>query len=147
MHFFNPVHIMKLLELVVHEGTSEEVIATIQSFGETIGKEVITVRDFPGFASSRLGVCLGMEAIRMVEQGVASPEDIDKAMEVGYRHPMGPSSSRTSWASTCVFTSENTLHAHSTTPPSNPLNSCGTWSRPANLARKQARAFTPGKTP
>ena len=90
MHFFNPVHIMKLLELVVHEGTSEEVIATIQSFGETIGKEVITVRDFPGFASSRLGVCLGMEAIRMVEQGVASPEDIDKAMEVGYRHPMGP---------------------------------------------------------
>ena len=90
MHFFNPVHIMKLLELVVHDGTSDEVTSTIQAFGAAIGKDVITVRDFPGFASSRLGVCLGMEAIRMVEQGVASPEDIDKAMEVGYRHPMGP---------------------------------------------------------
>jgi 3-hydroxybutyryl-CoA dehydrogenase len=90
MHFFNPVHIMKLLELVVHDGGDEAVTATIQAFGERIGKDVITVQDFPGFASSRLGVCLGMEAIRMVEQGVASPEDIDKAMEVGYRHPMGP---------------------------------------------------------
>lgn len=90
MHFFNPVHIMKLLELVIHEKTSEEVTSGIQEFGARIGKDVITVRDFPGFASSRLGVCLGMEAIRMVEQGVASPRDIDKAMEVGYRHPMGP---------------------------------------------------------
>jgi len=90
MHFFNPVHIMKLLELVVHDGTDDGVTKRIQQFGERIGKDVITVRDFPGFASSRLGVCLGMEAIRMVEQGVASPEDIDKAMEVGYRHPMGP---------------------------------------------------------
>jgi 3-hydroxybutyryl-CoA dehydrogenase len=90
MHFFNPVHIMKLLELVVHKGTSPAVTATIQAFGQRIEKDVITVQDFPGFASSRLGVCLGMEAIRMVEQGVASPEDIDKAMSVGYRHPMGP---------------------------------------------------------
>lgn len=90
MHFFNPVHIMKLLELVVHKGTSDSVTARIQDFGQRIEKDVITVQDFPGFASSRLGVCLGMEAIRMVEQGVASPEDIDKAMSVGYRHPMGP---------------------------------------------------------
>ena len=90
MHFFNPVHIMKLLELVIHDGTAEAVTAEIQAFGAHIGKDVITVRDFPGFASSRLGVCLGMEAIRMVEQGVASAQDIDKAMEVGYRHPMGP---------------------------------------------------------
>jgi len=90
MHFFNPVHIMKLLELIVHEGTRTEVTAAITAFGARIGKEVITVRDFPGFATSRLGVCLGMEAIRMVEQGVASPEDIDKAMVLGYRHPVGP---------------------------------------------------------
>jgi 3-hydroxybutyryl-CoA dehydrogenase len=90
MHFFNPVHIMKLLELVVHKNTSDSVTARIQDFGQRIEKDVITVQDFPGFASSRLGVCLGMEAIRMVEQGVASPEDIDKAMSVGYRHPMGP---------------------------------------------------------
>ena len=90
MHFFNPVHIMALLELVVHEGTRDEVRAAATAFGARIGKEVITVRDFPGFATSRLGVCLGMEAIRMVEQGVASPADIDTAMVLGYRHPVGP---------------------------------------------------------
>ena len=90
MHFFNPVHIMALLELVVHDGTRDDVTAAAQAFGARIGKEAITVRDFPGFATSRLGVCLGMEAIRMVEQGVASPEDIDTAMVLGYRHPVGP---------------------------------------------------------
>jgi 3-hydroxybutyryl-CoA dehydrogenase len=90
MHFFNPVHIMKLLELIVHDGTRPEVTAAVQAFGARIGKECVTVRDFPGFATSRLGVALGMEAIRMVEQGVASPEDIDAAMVLGYRHPVGP---------------------------------------------------------
>jgi 3-hydroxybutyryl-CoA dehydrogenase len=89
-HFFNPVYAMKLLELVHHEGTEPEVLAALRAFGERLGKECIVVRDSPGFATSRLGVCLGMEAIRMVEQGVASPEDIDKAMVLGYRHPMGP---------------------------------------------------------
>jgi 3-hydroxybutyryl-CoA dehydrogenase len=90
MHFFNPVHIMALLELVVHDGTRDEVKEAATAFGARIGKEVITVRDFPGFATSRLGVCLGMEAIRMVEQGVASAADIDTAMVLGYRHPVGP---------------------------------------------------------
>lgn len=89
-HFFNPVHIMTLLEIVVHAGTSPEVLAGIQAFSGRINKECITVQDFPGFATSRLGVCLGMEAIRMVESGVASAEDIDKAMVLGYRHPVGP---------------------------------------------------------
>ena len=89
-HFFNPVHIMTLLEIVVHEGTAPEILDTVKSWGARMGKETITVRDFPGFATSRLGVCLGMEAIRMVEQGVASAEDIDKAMVLGYRHPVGP---------------------------------------------------------
>jgi 3-hydroxybutyryl-CoA dehydrogenase len=90
LHFFNPVHIMKLLEIVVHDGTSESVLESCRSYGAAIGKECITVRDVPGFATSRLGVCLGMEAIRMVEQGVASPQDIDTAMVLGYRHPIGP---------------------------------------------------------
>lgn len=90
MHFFNPVHIMKLLELVVAEGTRPAVREAAVELGQRIGKEVIVVRDVPGFATSRLGVCLGMEAIRMVEQQVASPEDIDKAMVLGYRHPIGP---------------------------------------------------------
>lgn len=90
MHFFNPVHLMPLLELVRGGATAPEVVEAATAFGGWIGKEVITVRDAPGFATSRLGVCLGMEAIRMVEQGVASPEDIDKAMVLGYRHPIGP---------------------------------------------------------
>lgn len=90
LHFFNPVHIMKLLEIIVAEHTSEQVLSRCLAYGAAIGKQCITVKDFPGFATSRLGVCLGMEAIRMVEQGVASPEDIDAAMVLGYRHPVGP---------------------------------------------------------
>ncbi|MHC4407966.1 MAG: 3-hydroxyacyl-CoA dehydrogenase family protein [Planctomycetota bacterium] len=90
MHFFNPVPIMKLLELVVGEQTADATTQAVRQFGERLGKEVITVRDAPGFASSRLGICIAMEAIRMVEQQVASPEDIDRAMVFGYGHPMGP---------------------------------------------------------
>ena len=90
MHFFNPVHLMSLLEIVRHDGTDAAVLAGVQAFGARLGKECIVVRDVPGFATSRLGVCLGMEAIRMVEAGVASAEDIDKAMVLGYRHPVGP---------------------------------------------------------
>jgi 3-hydroxybutyryl-CoA dehydrogenase len=89
-HFFNPVHIMALLEVIISKHTAPRVVDSIIAFGETIGKQVIQVQDAPGFATSRLGVCLGMEAIRMVEQGVASPEDIDTAMVLGYRHPIGP---------------------------------------------------------
>jgi len=90
MHFFNPVPLMKLLELVVGERTADATVARAKEFGLRLGKEVITVRDRPGFASSRLGIAIAMEAIRMVEEGVASPEDIDKAMVHGYGHPMGP---------------------------------------------------------
>jgi 3-hydroxybutyryl-CoA dehydrogenase len=90
MHFFNPVHIMKLLEVVRGRETSDETVEAAVAFARRIGKEPIVVTDTPGFASSRLGVVLGLEAIRMVEQGVATPQDIDKAMELGYNHPMGP---------------------------------------------------------
>jgi 3-hydroxybutyryl-CoA dehydrogenase len=90
MHFFNPVHIMKLVEVVWGPETSAATRDAAVAFASRLGKEPIVVRDAPGFASSRLGIVLGMEAIRMVEQEVASPEDIDKAMELGYRHPMGP---------------------------------------------------------
>ncbi len=89
-HFFNPVHLMPLLELVRGPSTSDEAMQALTTFGARIGKEVIVVRDSPGFATSRLGVALGMEAIRMLEEGVASAEDIDKAMVLGYRHPIGP---------------------------------------------------------
>jgi 3-hydroxybutyryl-CoA dehydrogenase len=90
MHFFNPVHIMALVEVVVHPGTSEAVRDRVLEVVRRMGKEPIVVQDSPGFASSRLGVVLGLEAMRMLEQGVASAEDIDKAMVLGYRHPVGP---------------------------------------------------------
>jgi 3-hydroxybutyryl-CoA dehydrogenase len=90
LHFFNPVPLMALLEIVTGPRTDAAVTAVAQELGRRLGKEPIVVRDAPGFASSRLGLALGLEAIRMVEQGVASPADIDKAMELGYRHPMGP---------------------------------------------------------
>ncbi len=90
MHFFNPVHVMKLLEVVVHDRTADETKASVLDVAHRLGKEPIVVRDAPGFASSRLGIALGLEAMRMLEQGVASAADIDKAMELGYNHPMGP---------------------------------------------------------
>jgi len=90
MHFFNPVHIMRLVEIVVGEKTSAETVDTVKSVARKMRKEPIVVKDVPGFASSRLGVALGLEAMRMVEQGVASVQDIDTAMELGYNHPMGP---------------------------------------------------------
>ncbi len=90
LHFFNPVPLMALLEIVHAEMTSSQTIEFAQNFARGLGKEPIVVRDVPGFASSRLGVILGAEAIRMLETGVASAEDIDKAMVLGYRHPMGP---------------------------------------------------------
>jgi len=90
LHFFNPVHIMKLLEIVAGAETSEAVSERMRAFAERIGKQPIVVKDAPGFATSRLGLVIGLEAIRMVEQGVASAEDIDKAMTLGYGFPMGP---------------------------------------------------------
>jgi 3-hydroxybutyryl-CoA dehydrogenase len=90
MHFFNPVHLMRLVEVVVGARTSAETVAAVRAVGQRLRKEPITVRDVPGFASSRLGVALGLEAMRMLEQGVASAKDIDTAMELGYNHPMGP---------------------------------------------------------
>jgi len=90
LHFFNPVPLMALLEIVRGLRTEDATVARAQAFAGQIGKDPVVVRDFPGFATSRLGVIVGVEAIRMVEQGVASPADIDKAMKLGYRHPMGP---------------------------------------------------------
>jgi 3-hydroxybutyryl-CoA dehydrogenase len=90
MHFFNPVHVMKLCELVRHQHTHDEALASARAVAERMGKTPIVARDVPGFASSRLGLVIGLEAMRMVEQGVASAADIDTAMRLGYGHPMGP---------------------------------------------------------
>ena len=90
MHFFNPVHVMKLVEIVRHPGASDAAVALAVALAEKLGKTPITVTDSPGFASSRLGLVIGLEAMRMFEQGVASAADIDTAMKLGYGHPMGP---------------------------------------------------------
>jgi 3-hydroxybutyryl-CoA dehydrogenase len=90
MHFFNPPYVLKLLELVRARQTSDATLARARDIGAQLGRELIVVNDSPGFATSRLGLVLGLEAIRMLEEGVASAEDIDRAMELGYRHPMGP---------------------------------------------------------
>ena len=90
MHFFNPPPVMELLEIVRGVGTSDKTLDRALDFAKRVGKTAIVVRDFPGFATSRLGVCIGAEAIRMLEQGVAGVVEIDRAMELGYRHPMGP---------------------------------------------------------
>jgi 3-hydroxybutyryl-CoA dehydrogenase len=90
MHFFNPVHVMKLVEVVKHTHADPAAVALAVALAERFGKTAITVTDSPGFASSRLGIAIGLEAMRMVEQGVASAADIDTAMKLGYGHPMGP---------------------------------------------------------
>ena len=90
LHFFNPVHLMALVEVVVAEHTNEATVEFAHEFVADVGKTAVEVTDSPGFASSRLGVVLGCEAMRMVQAGVASPDDIAAAMELGYNHPMGP---------------------------------------------------------
>ncbi|MFI7074366.1 3-hydroxyacyl-CoA dehydrogenase family protein [Micromonospora sediminicola] len=90
LHFFNPVWAMALLEVVIGPATAPETTEAAVALAGRLGKDPVVVRDMPGFATSRLGVTLGLEAIRMVADGVASPTDIDKAMVLGYRHPVGP---------------------------------------------------------
>jgi 3-hydroxybutyryl-CoA dehydrogenase len=90
MHFFNPVPASKLVEVVVAPETAPGVVEAARGWVRALGKTDVVVKDSPGFASSRLGVLLGLEAIRMLEEGVADAEAIDAAMELGYRHPMGP---------------------------------------------------------
>jgi 3-hydroxybutyryl-CoA dehydrogenase len=90
LHFFNPVPLMQLLEIVRHDDTGAEALRMAQDVGKRLGKTTIVVKDSPGFATSRLGVVLGNEAMRMLEEGVASARDIDTALRLGYGHPMGP---------------------------------------------------------
>ncbi|MFE5701518.1 3-hydroxybutyryl-CoA dehydrogenase [Rhodococcus sp. ACS1] len=90
MHFFNPVPASTLVEIVRAPATDAGVVEKVREWVSLLGKTEVLVNDSPGFATSRLGVCLGLEAIRMLEEGVADAESIDRAMELGYRHPMGP---------------------------------------------------------
>jgi 3-hydroxybutyryl-CoA dehydrogenase len=90
MHFFNPVWSLQLVELIRGKHTSEQTLALARQFAQATGKTTITVRDVPGFATSRLDLIASLEAMRMLQDGVASAEDIDRAAVIAYRHPMGP---------------------------------------------------------
>jgi enoyl-CoA hydratase len=129
MHFFNPVPTSTLVEVVVGKQTADAVAVQVRDLAKRMGKESILVHDAPGFATSRLGLALGLEAIRMVEAGVASPEDIDTGM--------------TSSAWTSASRSPRTLRRTSA-PGSSRRNSCETWWPPASWARSPAKASTPG---
>jgi 3-hydroxybutyryl-CoA dehydrogenase len=90
MHFFNPVHKMKLLEVVRALETDDATIAAVTEVGKRMGKEVVVIREAPGFITSRVNALIGNEAFRMLEEGIAPPADIDKALKLGLNHPMGP---------------------------------------------------------
>ena len=90
LHFFNPVPASQLVEIVVGTATGISIVSEAQDWVAALGKTPVTVKDSPGFASSRLGVVIGLEAIRMLEEGVASADDIDAAMVLGYKFPVGP---------------------------------------------------------
>ena len=90
MHFFNPVHKMKLLEVVRALETDDDTLATAAEVGRRMGKEVVVIKEAPGFITSRINAMIGNEAFYMLQEGIASPEDIDKALKLGLNHPMGP---------------------------------------------------------
>jgi len=90
MHFFNPVHIMKLIEIVRSKATSQETYEIVKEVSEKMGKQTVEIKEAAGFVTSRMNALIGAEAFRMWEEGVASPEDIDKALKLGLNHPMGP---------------------------------------------------------
>lgn len=90
MHFFNPVHKMKLLEVVRALETDDDTIATVATVGKRMGKEVVVIKESPGFITSRVNAMIGNEAFYMLQEGIASAEDIDKALKLGLNHPMGP---------------------------------------------------------
>lgn len=90
MHFFNPVHLMKLVEIIKGSGTSEATVRMTEQVSARLGKETVLVNESPGFVTSRMNALIGVEAFRMLEAGVASARDIDKALKLGLNHPMGP---------------------------------------------------------
>jgi 3-hydroxybutyryl-CoA dehydrogenase len=145
LHFFNPPPLMELLEIVRGLGTSDEAVERALAFAKAFGKTPIVVNDVPGFATSRLGVILGAEAIRMLETRVASAEDIDRAMELGYRHPMGPLK-LTDLVGLDVRLASSITSTASSASSSARRRSCARWCAPENWGRRRARASISGRT-
>jgi hypothetical protein len=144
LHFVNPVPASDLVEIVVGARTPQAVVSSAQHWVSELGKTAITVTDSPGFASSRLGVAIALEAMRMLEEGVASAEDIDTAMTLGYQHPVGPLRTPASSASTSGWRSPNTSNA-SSGPGSRHWQSCATRSHAVTWVVRAARASTRGE--
>ncbi len=142
MHFFNPVHLMKLLEIVRAYQTSDDTIARARAFGEKIGKQLVVVKDSPGFASTRLGVAVGLEAVRMLEEGVASAEDIDRAMELGYGYPMGPLKLGDLVGLDIRLAIAEYLYAELGSPTFRPPSCSRRWSGRVSSARSRGKAST-----
>jgi 3-hydroxybutyryl-CoA dehydrogenase len=141
LHFFNPVHIMELVEVVVHDGIDPAIVPRLQDFIEALKKTAIVVHDSPGFASSRLGVALGLEAMRMVEEGVASVADIDTAMTRGYGHPMGPLRVSDLIGLDVRLKIADHLHRELGAPHFNPPEILRQKVRDGDLGRKTGRGF------
>jgi 3-hydroxybutyryl-CoA dehydrogenase len=141
MHFFNPVHIMRLVEIVVGKRTSAATVETVTNVGRRMRKEPIIVKDVPGFASSRLGVALGLEAMRMFEQGVASAKDIDTAMELGYNHPMGPLKLTDLVGLDVRLNIAEYLHRELGSETLDHRKFCGGWSVKGKLGKKTGQGF------
>jgi 3-hydroxybutyryl-CoA dehydrogenase len=141
LHFFNPVHAMELVEVVVHDGIDPTIVPTLLEFIAGLKKTAIVVHDSPGFASSRLGVALGLEAMRMVEEGVASVADIDTAMTLGYGHPMGPLRVSDLIGLDVRLKIADHLHRELAAPHFNPPEILRQKVRDGDLGRKTGRGF------
>ena len=146
MHFFNPVPVQVLLEVIRTDATDRSALDLVHGLARLLGKETIEIRDSPGFATSRSGVLLGLEAIRMVEEGVASPEDIDKGMVLGYRYPMGPCRLGDLVGHDVRLGIVEYLHSQ-LGPRFEPPRLLRKWSRRASSGRKPARVLRDGPDP
>jgi 3-hydroxybutyryl-CoA dehydrogenase len=141
MHFFNPVHRMALVEVVVGRMTAPQTVADALDLAAQLGKDPIVVRDVPGFVTSRLGLLLGNEAMRMVEEGVASAADIDKAMRLGYRHPMGPLELADLVGLDARLNNVRSMHAQSELEPYRPPRILERLVADGRLGRKSGSGF------
>lgn len=141
MHFFNPAHRMPLVEVIVAPTTSPASKDAAVALARALGKEPVVVRDVPGFVTSRLGLLLGTEAMRMVEEGVASAADIDTAMKLGYRHPMGPLELADLVGLDARLNNLRSMHARSGNPAYEPPAILTTMVEQGRLGRKSRHGF------
>jgi 3-hydroxybutyryl-CoA dehydrogenase len=141
MHFFNPAHRMPLVEVIVADSTSAAARDGAIALARALGKQPVVVRDVPGFVTSRLGLLLGTEAMRMVEEGVASPADIDTAMKLGYRHPMGPLELADLVGLDARLNNLRSIRASSGTPAYDPPGVLVDLVERGQLGRKSGRGF------